>query len=104
MYAFRKPFTIALFNDLDFFGIDYKIALVLFQVLGYAFSKFLGIKIISELENNKRKYYFLGLIIVVELALALVLFAITPRPYNAIFMLLNGLPLGMIWGIVFFLS
>ena len=32
---------------------------------------------------------------------ALVLFAITPAPYNIIWMLVNGFPLGMIWGLVF---
>ncbi|MFM2233336.1 MAG: hypothetical protein RJB31_2037, partial [Bacteroidota bacterium] len=32
---------------------------------------------------------------------SLFLFAITPFPYNLPFMFLNGLPLGMIWGVVF---
>ena len=33
--------------------------------------------------------------------LALFLFAITPAPWNIVFMFINGFPLGMIWGIVF---
>jgi len=33
--------------------------------------------------------------------LALLLFAIVPAPYNIICLLLNGFPLGMIWGLVF---
>src|SRR5690606_716329 len=33
--------------------------------------------------------------------LALLGFALTPAPYNILFMFINGLPLGMIWGIVF---
>ena len=35
------------------------------------------------------------------LTLAWLGFAITPMPYNLIFLFLNGLPLGMVWGIVF---
>ncbi|WP_407482557.1 DUF5690 family protein [Elizabethkingia meningoseptica] len=99
MYAFRKPFTVARFDHLQVLGFDYKIVLILLQVLGYATSKFIGIKVISELTPNKRKFYFLGLIIISEAAL--LLFAIVPAPYNAVFMFMNGLPLGMIWGIVF---
>lgn len=34
-------------------------------------------------------------------ATSLFLFAITPAPYNIIFLFLNGIPLGMVWGIVF---
>ncbi|HAT3991715.1 TPA: MFS transporter [Elizabethkingia anophelis] len=99
MYAFRKPFTVARYDHLQVWGVDYKIALILLQVLGYATSKFIGIKVISELTPGKRKFYFLGLILMAELALFL--FAIVPAPYNVVFMFLNGLPLGMIWGIVF---
>ena len=29
---------------------------------------------------------------------ALILFAITPRPWNAAFLFVNGLPLGMVFG------
>ncbi len=99
MYAFRKPFTVARFDHLQVLGVDYKIVLILLQVLGYATSKFIGIKVISELTPSKRKFYFLGLIIISEVAL--LLFAIVPAPYNVVFMFMNGLPLGMIWGIVF---
>lgn len=99
MYAYRKPFTAARFEGLEVFNIDYKIALIIAQVLGYALSKFIGIKFISELQPNKRKFFFLLLIILAEISL--LLFAIVPPPYNIIFMFLNGLPLGIIWGIVF---
>lgn len=34
-------------------------------------------------------------------AVSLFLFAVTPAPYNIIFLFLNGIPLGMVWGIVF---
>jgi hypothetical protein len=99
MYAFRKPFTVASFEGLEVFHIDYKILLIIAQVIGYVLSKFIGIKVISELKTNQRVYYLLGLIGIAEIAL--VLFAIVPRPYNIFFMFMNGLPLGMIWGIIF---
>jgi MFS family permease len=99
MYAFRKPFTVATFEDLSLAGVDYKIILIIAQVLGYMLSKFIGIKVISELQPNKRIFYLIGLILAAEVSL--LLFALTPAPYNFIFMFLNGLPLGMVWGIVF---
>lgn len=99
MYAFRKPFSVATFEGMEVFHIDYKIIVIIAQVLGYALSKFIGIKVVSELKANQRAYYLLGLILISELAL--VLFALVPQPYNVVFMFLNGVPLGMIWGIVF---
>lgn len=99
MYAFRKPFTIATFEAISYWGIDYKILLIISQVLGYMLSKFIGIKIISELKPKSRGLLLVGMIFFAEMALFL--FAVTPRPYNIIFMFFNGLPLGMVWGIVF---
>ncbi len=99
MYAFRKPFSVASFEGLSFFGIDYKILLIIAQVIGYTISKFLGIKIISEMKQNQRIHYLIGFILLAELAL--LGFALVPAPYNIVFLFLNGLPLGMIWGIVF---
>lgn len=99
MYAFRKPFTVATFDTLEFWNIDYKVLLITAQVLGYTLSKFLGIKIISEMEGKKRSFYIIGLITLA--GLALFLFAIIPPPYNILCLFLNGLPLGMIWGLVF---
>jgi len=99
MYAFRKPFTVATFEGNEFWGIDYKILLIIAQVLGYMISKFLGIKIISEMPKYRRKFYLISFIVIAELAL--LGFAIIPPPYNIFFLFLNGLPLGMIWGIVF---
>ena len=101
MYAFRKPFsaaTFALVPGWDF-TLDYKIALVIAQVAGYALSKILGIKIISELHPARRA---MAIIVLILLAgVSLVLFAIVPPPWNVAAMFLNGLPLGMIWGLVF---
>lgn len=101
MYAFRKPFTVATFQDMPSLGeeLAFKSALVISQVLGYALSKFIGIKVISELKNRYRPYLLVGLVLLSELALAL--FALTPPPWNLAWLFFNGLPLGMIWGIVF---
>jgi len=101
MYAFRKPFSAASFAVVPGwrFALDYKIALVLAQVMGYALSKMLGIKIISELDPARRAFAIIALILLA--GLALLLFAVIPAPWNVAAMFLNGLPLGMIWGLVF---
>ncbi len=99
MYAFRKPFAVATFEGLSVFGVDYKIVLIIAQVLGYMLSKFIGIKLISELRAERRLVYLLSMIFVAEMSL--VLFGLVAAPYNFSFMFVNGLSLGMIWGIVF---
>lgn len=99
MYAFRKPFAVALFEGVSFLGIDYKIWLVIAQTMGYAASKFYGIRFIAEMQGAKRARSIVLLIIFSWLAL--LLFAIVPAPYNVAFLFLNGFPLGMIWGLVF---
>lgn len=101
MYAFRKPFSVGKFEEVDsFLGfIDFKVALVLAQVIGYLLSKFIGIKVVSELTANRRALVLLLLVMAAQVAL--ILFAIVPEKYKPMMMLLNGLPLGMIWGIVF---
>jgi hypothetical protein len=101
MYAFRKPFSVAIFGSVPgwHFALDYKIALVLAQVLGYAVSKMIGVKFIAEVAPNRRA----GAIVVLIFMswLALLLFAVVPAPWNVCAMFLNGLPLGLIWGLVF---
>ena len=103
MYAFRKPFAAGTFEgtvDLTILPeLDLKILYVISQVLGYCLSKFIGIKVISELSAAKRAVAILVVIGVAELAL--LLFAITPAPWSALCLFLNGLPLGMVWGLVF---
>lgn len=99
MYAFRRPFTVATFEGLELWGVDYKILLIISQVLGYMLSKFIGIKVISELGRKRRAA---GILLLIGLSeLALFFFGLVPYPYNFIFLFLNGIPLGMIWGIVF---
>jgi hypothetical protein len=101
MYAFRKPFSVAIFGSVPgwYFALDYKIALVLAQVLGYAVSKMIGVKFIAEVTPNRRAAAIVVLIFISWLAL--LLFALLPAPWNVFAMFLNGLPLGLIWGLVF---
>jgi len=99
MYAFRKPFNSGLYSGLFLGGLGYKSVLIISQVLGYTFSKFFGIKVISELKAGARIRLILLLIFFAEGAL--LLFSIVPHPYNFVFLFLNGLPLGMVYGVVF---
>lgn len=98
MYAFRKPLSAATFEGLDFLDIDYKIIAIISQVIGYTCSKFLGIKVVSSMRPHERIKYILGLIAIAWIALFF--FAWIPCPYNVVFLFINGLPLGMIFGIV----
>lgn len=99
MYAYRRAFTAAGFEGYDIWGVDLKTALIISQVIGYTISKFLGIKIISEMTPNKRAWSIIGFIGMAHLAL--LFFWLVPPPYNIVFLFLNGLPLGMVWGLVF---
>ena len=101
MYAFRKPFAAATFEGVPgwHFALDYKIALIVAQVAGYALSKFIGVKVISEIQPRQRIAALLGLIGIAWLAL--IAFALIPAPWNVFALFVNGLPLGMIWGLVY---
>lgn len=103
MYAFRKPFAVGTYEGVALLPglpeMDLKILYILAQVMGYAASKFLGIKVVSEMPPGQRARAigsFIGLA-----WLALLLFAVLPAPWCALALVLNGLPLGMIWGLVF---
>lgn len=99
MYAFRKPFTVATYAEMSYWGMNYKIILIIAQVLGYMLSKFIGIKLISELKSRHR---FSLLVLMIGIAsMSLLGFAIIPAPWNVVCMFFNGLPLGVVWGIVF---
>ena len=100
VYGFRKPFTVATYEETaPLWGVAYKSCLVISQVLGYMLSKFYGVKFIAELKRFGRGKIILLLVIVSWLAL--LIFAIVPAPYNIPVLMLNGFPLGLIWGIVF---
>lgn len=99
VYGFRKTFSVATFEGVQFLGVSYKVWLVTAQVVGYALSKFIGIKLVSELKVASRKKTILLLVCLA--GVAWLLFALIPPPYNIVFLFLNGLPLGMIWGLIF---
>ena len=104
MYAFRKPFAAGSYAEVEpvnLFGlvIGYKTILIISQVMGYCTSKFIGIKVISEIPASRR-----AASIALFMGIAwgsLLLFAVVPAPWNILCLVLNGLPLGMIWGLVF---
>jgi hypothetical protein len=98
MYGFRKPFTAAGYTDWMLWGIGYKAVLVTSQTLGYALSKWVGIKIISEIKPEQRATRMLLMIGIAQLAL--LGFGLTPFPWNFAFLFLNGFPLGMVFGLV----
>ncbi|WP_367391018.1 DUF5690 family protein [Lewinella sp. LCG006] len=102
MYAFRRPFTVAAYETATAVGmvVDFKIAIIIAQVLGYATSKFIGIKFISELRPGVRFRMLLRLVGIAWLAL--LGFALSKDSgWSLLFLFLNGLPLGMVWGVVF---
>jgi hypothetical protein len=100
MYAFRKPFAAARFEGVSFFGTDVelKTALVISQIIGYALSKFIGIKICSEASGSRRAWLLVGLVLWAQAAL--LIFAVVPPSWRIVPIFLNGLPLGMVWGLV----
>jgi hypothetical protein len=99
MYMYRKPYAAALFEGQMLFGLDYKIVLIVSQVAGYACSKFLGIRIISSMKPDSRANYYIGLI---GLALTgLSLFYFSSPVWSMLWLFINGLALGLIWGVVF---
>lgn len=98
MYAFRKPFTAASYSGESLWGVDFKTVLVAAQVAGYTVSKFVGIRVIAEMKPSRRAVAILALIGFAELSL--VAFGLLPRPWNAVALFFNGLPLGMVFGLV----
>jgi hypothetical protein len=100
MFAFRKPFTAASYEGAALFGgqLQLKSALVIGQIFGYGFAKFLGMKFVSETPRLRRAAMLIAMIVAAEAALGL--FAVLPSPWKPLAMFLNGVPLGMVWGLV----
>ena len=100
MYAFRKPFAAAKYEGLMFFGTDInlKTVLLISQIIGYAISKYAGIKVCTEIQRSHLAKFLVGLIVFAELAL--LLFGLLPEQFKFAAIFLNGIPLGMVWGSV----
>jgi hypothetical protein len=98
MYGFRKPFTSASYAGPRTWGLGYKGVLVQAQVLGYMTSKFIGVRVVAGFRPEWRAAGIVALIGFAELAL--LAFAVVPPPYDVACLFLNGLPLGMVFGLV----
>ena len=99
IFAVRKTFGAGIYDGITFLGADFKVWMVISQAIGYMISKFIGIKVVSESGSDNRGR---GIFIALSIAmLAWLGFGLTPAPYNLVFMFLNGLPLGMVWGLMF---
>ncbi len=100
MYAFRKPYTALLYEDIPpVIGVDYKTLAVVLQLVGYATSKVLATKFSSEARFDERARNVLLLVAIAETSL--LGFALVPPPFNLVFLFVNGLPLGMVWSMLF---
>ena len=104
MYAFRKPFLATSYEDTEMavrlFGqlLDPKTVFAISQIIGYATSKYLGMKFCSEAQRGRLWLYLLLLILTAWATL--LLFAILPAYLKILAIFCNGLPLGMVWGMV----
>lgn len=99
MYAVRKSFLAGQYEGVELAGMHFKTILVISQVIGYLLSKFIGIKVISEMTSQRRTALLIGL---VSFGLSmLLLFAFVPPPLQPVVLFFNGLPLGMVFGVVF---
>ena len=97
MYALRKPFTAGSYSSISFEG-HLKTWLVLAQVVGYTLAKLIGIRVISEIPSNRRSQILLGLIGMA--VVSLLFFAIAPPLVKPFCLFINGLSLGMVYGLV----
>lgn len=104
MYAFRRPFAAGTYEDATFgvqLGerfIEAKTLFLIAQVIGYCASKFLGVKFCSEIPRDRLGRSLLLCIIVSWIAL--LGFAVAPPAWKTAALFFNGLPLGVVWGLV----
>src|SRR5207249_5300097 len=98
MYAFRKPVAAAKFEGEFFLGttVALKTAIVISQIIGYALSKYIGIKVCSEVSATRRAITLVALIAWAELDL--IAYGLVPNNLKVIAIAFSGLPLGMLRG------
>lgn len=99
VYAYRKPFTVATFDGLIFWGVRYQVLLIISQGLGYMLSKFAGIRFISELKRIGR--WKTSALLIGIAWFSLLVFGFIPAPWGMLCLFVNGFMLGFMWGIVF---
>jgi hypothetical protein len=97
-YPFRRAYTAATYEELSYLGVNFKILMITAQVLGFAVSKGLGIKYVSEMlpQNRSRNL----LIMIVLSWFCYLFFALIPPPHNLFFIFMASLPLGMVYGTI----
>lgn len=99
MYLIRKPISAMQFSDVSLSGISLKVMIIISQILGYTSAKFIGITWISSIDKSKRIMYLLSFLTIGFISLTA--FAILPIIFSPFVFFVNGLSLGLIWGIVF---
>jgi len=102
-YAFRKPFSAASYATVSFgwtwkADLSAKTVFVIAQVFGYGISKYIGMRFCSELKREQLGRATIGLVLVGWLAL--LGFALLPLPLKIVAIFLNGIPLGLVWGLI----
>ena len=99
MYAFRKPFAAASFLSADgsaikFWdtAIDLKTALVISQIIGYALSKYIGIKFCTEVRRERRAGMLMAMILAA--LTALVIYGLLPVQWKFVAIFFAGIAPG----------
>ncbi|QJW99829.1 DUF5690 family protein [Frigoriglobus tundricola] len=100
MYGLRKPVDAVTFTGVKFLGtqVDLKTACVLGQIIGYVISKYAGVRVCSEAAGARRVVLLVAAGVWSELAL--LAFAVAPPALRPVAMFANGLPLGVVWGLI----
>lgn len=99
MYFIRKPITALDYQGVEISRLSYKVAIIVAQILGYTLSKFIGIRSVSAVSVERRS------VMIIMLAASaigfLLVFALSGPFFGLIAMFLNGMSLGLIWGLLF---
>ncbi len=104
MYAFRKPITAATYDGvpltLELFGraLNAKTLFMVAQILGYCLSKFSGTVVCSGVERDRLGRTLMGAVGISWIALFF--FAVLPPQWKVAAVFVNGLPLGIVWGLI----
>ncbi len=99
MYFIRKPITALDYQSDEISGLSYKVAVIVAQILGYTLSKFIGIRTVSATTVERRTVM---IVILAASAMGfLLVFALSSPAIGLIAMFLNGMSLGLIWGLLF---
>ncbi|WP_020470255.1 DUF5690 family protein [Zavarzinella formosa] len=100
IYGLRKPFDALAFPGEKYLGtrIDLKTACVLGQIIGYMLSKYAGAWACAETPRRWRAALLLGVAGWAELMLLAI--TVLPPALWPLALFGNGLPLGIVWGLV----